>query len=104
MIYTRVLLSKFIPKRRETQDFKNIPKSHPKQANEHSQTFGSGECIQEHKALQEELEKEVTRLDQREKELIQESGRIKKQLASAQEEKRVVKGRLHEIEPQLNAP
>ena len=50
-----------------------------------------------------ELE-EVTRLDQREKELIQENARIKKQLAAAQEEKEILLGRLHEIETQLNAP
>jgi len=42
-------------------------------------------------------------LDQREKELIQENARIKKQLAAAQEEKRMLLGRLHEIETQLNA-
>jgi hypothetical protein len=45
----------------------------------------------------------VTRLDQREKELIQENVRIKKQLASVQEEKRMLLGRLHEIETQHNA-
>ena len=61
------------------------------------------QIVQEDKAIQEELEKEVTRLDQREKELIQENARIKKQLASAQEEKRMLLGRLHEIETQLNA-
>ncbi len=58
------------------------------------------QIVQEDKAVQEELEKEVTRLDQREKELIQENARIKQQLASAQEEKRVLLGRLHEIETQ----
>jgi hypothetical protein len=42
-------------------------------------------------------------LDQREKELIHENARIKKQLAAAQEEKRVLLGRLHKIETQLNA-
>ena len=42
-------------------------------------------------------------MDQREKELIQENARIKKQLAAAQEEKRILLGRLHEIEAQLNA-
>jgi chromosome segregation ATPase len=57
----------------------------------------------EDKVIQEELEKEVTRLDQREKELIQENGQIKKQLAAAQEKKRVLLGRLHEIETQLDA-
>jgi septal ring factor EnvC (AmiA/AmiB activator) len=41
------------------------------------------QIVQEDKAIQEELEKEVTRLDQREKELIQKNGRIKQQLASA---------------------
>jgi hypothetical protein len=54
-------------------------------------------------AIQEELEKEVTRLERREKELIQENAWIKKQLAAAQEEKRMLLGgRLHEIETQLN--
>jgi FtsZ-binding cell division protein ZapB len=62
------------------------------------------QIVQEDKAIQEELEKEVTRLDQREKELVQENARIKQQLASAQEEKRMLLGRLHEIETQLNAP
>ncbi len=57
----------------------------------------------EDRAIQEELEREVSRLDQREKELIQENARIKKQLAAAQEEKRVLLGRLNEIETQLNA-
>jgi FtsZ-binding cell division protein ZapB len=61
------------------------------------------QIVQEDKAVQEELEKEVNRLDQREKELIQENARIKQQLAAAQEEKRVLLGRLHEIENQLNA-
>jgi FtsZ-binding cell division protein ZapB len=61
------------------------------------------QIVQEDKAIQEELEKEVTRLDQREKELIQENARIKQQLAAAQEEKRMLLGRLHEIETQLNA-
>ena len=42
-------------------------------------------------------------MDQREKELIQENTRIKKQLAAAQEEKKMLLGRLHEIETQLNA-
>jgi hypothetical protein len=42
-------------------------------------------------------------LDQREKELIQENARIKKQLAATQEEKRMLLGRLNEIEIQLNA-
>ncbi len=60
------------------------------------------QIVQEDKAVQEELEKEVTRLDQREKELIQENARIKQQLAAAQEEKRMLVGRLHEIEIQLN--
>ncbi len=55
------------------------------------------EIVKEDKAIQEELEKEVTRLDQREKELIQENARIKKQLAAAQEEKTMLLGRLHEI-------
>ena len=59
--------------------------------------------VQEDKGIQEELEKEVTRLDQREKELIQENARVKQQLAAAQEEKRMLLGRLHEIETQLNA-
>ena len=58
------------------------------------------QIVQEDKAIQEDLEKEVTRLDQREKELIQENARIKQQLAAAQEEKRVLLGRLHEIETQ----
>ena len=40
--------------------------------------------VEEDKAIREELEKEVIRLDQREKELIQENARIKKQLAAAQ--------------------
>jgi len=57
----------------------------------------------EDKVIQEELEKEVTRLDQREKELIMENAQIKQQLAAAQEEKRMFIGRLHEIETQLNA-
>ena len=57
----------------------------------------------EDKVIQEQLQSEVTRLDQREKELIHENSRIKKQLASAQEEKRMLMGRLHEIETQLNA-
>ena len=61
------------------------------------------QMVQEDKAVQEELEKKVTRLDQRERELIQENERIKQQLASAQEEKQVLLGRLHEIETQLNA-
>ena len=61
------------------------------------------QIAQEDKAIQEELGKEVARLDQREKELIRENARIKKQLASAQEEKRMLLGRLHEIETQLNA-
>ena len=61
------------------------------------------QIAQEDKVIQEELEKEVIRLDQREKELIQENARIKQQLASAQEEKRMLLGRLHEIETQLNA-
>jgi len=61
------------------------------------------QIVQEDKAIQEEPEKEVTRLDQREKELIQENERIKKQLAAAQEEKRMLLGRLHEIETQLSA-
>jgi FtsZ-binding cell division protein ZapB len=61
------------------------------------------QIVQEDKVIQEELEKEVSRLDQREKELIQENARIKQQLAAAQEEKRVLLGRLHEIETQLNA-
>ena len=61
------------------------------------------QIAQEDRTIQEELEKEVTRLDQREKELIQENARIKQQLAAAQEEKRVLLGRLHEIETQLNA-
>jgi hypothetical protein len=60
------------------------------------------QIVQEDKAIQEELEKEVTRLDEREKELIQENARIKQQLASAQEEKRILLGRLHEIETQLD--
>ena len=42
-------------------------------------------------------------MDQREKELIQENARIKKQLAATQEEKQMLLGRLHEIETQLNA-
>jgi len=42
-------------------------------------------------------------LDQREKELIQENTRIKQQLAAPQEEKKMLLGRLHEIENQLNA-
>ena len=42
-------------------------------------------------------------MDQREKELIHENARIKKQLAAAQEEKPMPLGRLHEIETQLNA-
>ena len=57
----------------------------------------------EDRAIREELEKEVTRLDEREKELIHENARIKKQLAATQEEKRVLLGRLHEIETQLDA-
>jgi len=61
------------------------------------------QIVKEDKAIQEELEKEVTRLDQMEKELIQENARIKKQLVAAQEEKQVFLGRLHEIETQLNA-
>ncbi len=40
------------------------------------------QIVQEDKTIQEELEKEVTHLDQREKELIQENARIKNQLAS----------------------
>jgi FtsZ-binding cell division protein ZapB len=56
------------------------------------------QIVQEDKAIQEELEKEITHLDQREKELVQENARIKKQLAAAQEEKRMLLGRLHEIE------
>jgi FtsZ-binding cell division protein ZapB len=60
------------------------------------------QIVQEDKAIQEELEKEVTRLDQREKGLIQENSRIKKQLAAAQEEKWMLLGRLYEIETQLN--
>ena len=62
------------------------------------------QIVQEDKAIQEELGKEVTRLDEREKELIQENARIKQQLAAAQEEKRILLGRLHEIETQLNSP
>jgi len=61
------------------------------------------QIVREDKSIQEELEKEVTRLDQREKELIQENARIKNQLAAAQEEKQIILGRLHEIESQLNA-
>jgi len=61
------------------------------------------QIVQEDKTIQEELEKEVTRLGQRERELIQENARIKKQLAAAQEEKRMLLGRLHEIETELNA-
>ena len=57
----------------------------------------------EDRVIQEELEKEVNRLDQREKELIQENTRIKKQLAAAQQEKQVLLGRLHEVETQLSA-
>ena len=57
----------------------------------------------EDRVILKELEKEVTRLDEREKELIHENARIKKQLAAAQEEKRVLLGRLHEIETQLDA-
>jgi FtsZ-binding cell division protein ZapB len=57
----------------------------------------------EDRAIREELEKEVNILDEREKELIQENARIKKQLAAAQQEKRVLLGRLHEIETQLDA-
>ncbi len=60
------------------------------------------QIVKENKAIQEELEKEVTRLDQREKGLIQENSRIKKQLAAAQEEKRMLLGRLNEIESELN--
>ncbi len=40
------------------------------------------QIIQENKTIQEGLEKEVIRLDQREKELIQENARIKQQLAA----------------------
>ena len=61
------------------------------------------QIVQEDKTIQQELEKEATRLYQREKELIQENARIKNQLAAAQEEKRMLLGRLHEIETQLNA-
>jgi len=60
------------------------------------------QILQEDKAIQEELEGEVTRLDQREEELIKENARIKQQLATAQEEKQILLGRLHEIETQLN--
>jgi hypothetical protein len=86
------------------------------------------QILQEDKTIQKELEKEVTRLDQRERDLIQwsptgrsvapcsrpsgatsrpemkwtslpgENARIKKQLAAAKEEKRMLLGRLHEIE------
>jgi hypothetical protein len=56
------------------------------------------QIVQEDKTIQEDLEKEVTRLDQRGKELIQENARIKRQLAAAQEEKQMLLGRLHEIE------
>jgi Na+-translocating ferredoxin:NAD+ oxidoreductase RnfG subunit len=56
------------------------------------------QIVQEDKAIQEELEKEVIRLDQREKELIQENARIRQQLAAAHEEKRVLLGRFHEME------
>jgi len=61
------------------------------------------QIVQEDKTIQEELEKEVIRLDEREKKLIQENTQIKKQLATVQEEKRMLLGRLHEIETQLNA-
>lgn len=61
------------------------------------------QIVAEDRAIQEELAQEVNRLDQREKELIQENARIKQRLASAQEEKRVLIGRLHEIETQINS-